>query len=582
MKDFSQIQKEIESSFETYFNSLLSIKGIPRKYFYWNSEFLVNEDNLKFEFFGLGIEVKDDLNVLGEEYFKSDDVYFSVNRNSHRHDLTVNNFTKIFNEGNKKDQTLRYEYIKEYIFWQLLIKLEEKYAADFVQLTKEHSLKQDKNSSDRIYQIEKYRSSLKEVISVQKRNFLITYVNYSTQIGKQFKNPQYVHFSSLTQFSEIKEKIKLIDDITESNKNNELTQKINSLYIHKDYKEKIHFVFSIQGGAQKEELRELLEIMSDFDNAEFYRGQAEASWILDSSIKRESNFLKYESEMYYDILSLKPEAFRGDLSVYDRLITMQHFGMPTRLLDVSRNPLIAIFFACNNLECAKSDGLIYSFKPDDNVKLLHFEDKKLDVLETFYKKEETDSEFLKGISFLKGVAKNQRINNQSGDFIFVGDGEDVLKKLNDLPKNHIVIDSSAKKPLLEQLESMNIHAGSVYPDLSHVSKYISEKYKRMTEFKKTSISHTIEVDKVKEPKEYSLDLSIDDFWSDERLSRFKTMVKEYSLNETETKEQINQFIDFNTFQDFKLINLLDKKPALNDRETTRENLKSLLLDFIKE
>ncbi|PZX57597.1 FRG domain-containing protein [Algoriphagus ratkowskyi] len=582
MKDFNQIQKEIESSFETYFSSLLNIKGIPRKYFYWNSDFLVNEDNLKFEFFDLEVAIKDNLNTLGKEYFNRIDVYFYVNRNSHRHDLTLNNFVKIFNESNKKDQTLRYEYIKEYIFWQLLITLEENYQEDFVKLTKEHSLKQDDNSAYQINQVEKYRVSLKQAISIQKRNFLITYVNYSTQTGKQFRNPKYVHFSSLTQFSEINVKIKLIDDISESNKNNELIQKINSLYIHKDYKEKIHFVFSIQGGAQKEELRELLEIMSDFDNAEFYRGQAEASWILDASIKRESNFLKYESEMYYDILSLKPEAFKGDHSVYDRLITMQHFGMPTRLLDVSRNPLIAIFFACNNLERAKSDGLIYAFKPDETVKLLHFEDKKLNVLESFYKKEVTDSEFLKGISFLKGVAKNQRINNQSGDFIFAGDGEDVLEKLNDLPKKHIVIDSNAKKPLLEQLESMNIHAGSVYPDLTNVSKYISEKYKRMTEFKKTSISHTSEVEKLELSKDFSIDLSIEDFWSEDRLNRFINMVNEYSLNENETKEQINHFIDFVEFQDFKLINLLKNKPSLNERETTRENLKSLLLDFMKE
>ena len=181
--------------------------------------------------------------------------------------------------------------------------------------------------------------------------------------------------------------------------------------------------------------------------------------------------------MYYDILSLKPDAFKNDPNVYDRLITMQHYGMPTRLLDVTRNPLVAIFFACNNLQSKDSDGVIFTFKPEKS-KFLNFEDERLKKLKILYDINSNESdEFLSGIWFFKGIAKNQRINNQSGDFIFAGNGDEAKQELHQLPKMSIIIDSKTKEVLIEQLASLNIHGGAVYPDLTHMSNYISEKYK---------------------------------------------------------------------------------------------------------
>ncbi len=45
-----------------------------------------------------------------------------------------------------------------------------------------------------------------------------------------------------------------------------------------------------------------------------------------------------------------------------------------------------------------------------------------------------------------------------------------------MPKLNIIIDAKTKKTLLEQLESLNIHGGAVYPDLTHMSNYIRNRY----------------------------------------------------------------------------------------------------------
>lgn len=240
------------------------------------------------------------------------------------------------------------------------------------------------------------------------------------------------------------------------------------------------------GGEEKEELRQLLDLMGRKEAGKFYRGQACASWKLNASITREPKYLDHEAEMYYEILSIKPDAFLNDRSVYERLITMQHFGMPTRLLDITRNPLVAIFFACNNQQEMEKDGVVFTFSPHKN-EFLNFEDDRLNRLSELYSnpignsKSNGTEDFLEKVWFIKGVAKNARISNQSGDFIFVGKGGDISRKLHDLPSFYIVIDAPTKKVLLEQLDSLNIHGGSVYPDLGHISNYIGQKYKRNSE-----------------------------------------------------------------------------------------------------
>ena len=104
-----------------------------------------------------------------------------------------------------------------------------------------------------------------------------------------------------------------------------------------------------------------------FQNCELlFRGQADQNYELIPSISRNRNgvcdctIFNDERDLVEMAKFKMPNVFHNDLSPIELLALLQHHGIPTRLLDVTENALVALYFACCNEH--DKDGEVIVFK----------------------------------------------------------------------------------------------------------------------------------------------------------------------------------------------------------------------------
>lgn len=105
------------------------------------------------------------------------------------------------------------------------------------------------------------------------------------------------------------------------------------------------------------------------EHTRFFRGQADSSWKMLPSIYRNPNLIKNEHKIIKEALTNCPNDFLPTDTLFEKLVKLQHYNYPTRLLDLTANALVALYFACWNTAHHEKDGeLIILDIPDEKVK----------------------------------------------------------------------------------------------------------------------------------------------------------------------------------------------------------------------
>lgn len=258
----------------------------------------------------------------------------------------------------------------------------------------------------------------------------------------------------------------------------------------------------------------------------FYRGHYDASFNLLPSVFRKDNW--YKEDFYYHEIMVSCPGYFQHSSHIDKLVTMQHYDCPTRLLDVTSNPLVALYFACKNYRCSKCDSsdmgdvhvfpvfpsdVAYSdsdkvlmlsclarFTTDDRTHLYKEAVRNLasdkfskstngrykdEVVERFFyevtterpsfKREIRPIDLLRPL-FVQPNKTNSRILKQDGAFILNGlsnSSGEALRKIEAI--SHGVIRIKDQESILWELEQFGIHEAALFPEMDKVANYLKGK-----------------------------------------------------------------------------------------------------------
>jgi hypothetical protein len=284
--------------------------------------------------------------------------------------------------------------------------------------------------------------------------------------------------------------------------------------------------YKVTNGAPITDLHEAIKITFALkvSRGEFalYRGQAR-NFILRPAVFRLARWHRHERDMVRDLISTHPQEFSEDALMLDRLVRMQHYGLPTRLLDVTQNFLAALYFACaRDIEKPKIDGVIFiirgnnilkKYYDSDSVSLVSnlcnlSEEEKFDLFasapdnevepenDNFNKFPATDRllQFVRNEKphfrskalkvdlhrtfFVIPKKNNRRIIAQSGAFLIFGlVGNDRNPDLSMFNVTRHPVPEGSKDSIKASLETLGITQSSLFPEIDRAAAYISVGYK---------------------------------------------------------------------------------------------------------
>jgi len=223
-----------------------------------------------------------------------------------------------------------------------------------------------------------------------------------------------------------------------------------------------------------------------------YRGLSNCDFHLKTSLARLGGF--YETLEFHLLRNFKKYAHRSDVinnNEWDWLALAQHHGLPTRLLDWTYSPYVALHFATAELDKFQYDGIIWALKYEALKKYLPDKLRKelisigsnsftSDMLNKVYadlaELSAEDKDFL--VAF-ESPSLDQRIVNQYAIFTFMSHSTSFLDEwLQDKPDLYfrIRIPASMKWEIRDKLDQVNINERVLFPGFDGLCKWLKRHY----------------------------------------------------------------------------------------------------------
>jgi hypothetical protein len=229
----------------------------------------------------------------------------------------------------------------------------------------------------------------------------------------------------------------------------------------------------------------------------FWRGHANIVWTLTAEVFRPlPNGKRHPEVTLLQTFRGQAESRSHRCPAHDDLvgwlILARHFGLPTRLLDWSMSPLVALFFAVEDAAC-DTDGALWALSAGqlngemigpEAYRLLLTEDPPVKrLVDLAYEPDPTrhaEAASLAGKALAVGTREiDPRVMVQQGAFTIHADA----KNLTDMEMKNPArpwligfrIPREAKAYLHGVLENLGVSRSSLFPDLGSLAKHLKEK-----------------------------------------------------------------------------------------------------------
>ncbi|PWE14394.1 FRG domain-containing protein [Alcaligenes faecalis] len=245
---------------------------------------------------------------------------------------------------------------------------------------------------------------------------------------------------------------------------------------------------------------ELIKNINTLPNHYIYRGQANSSWSLQSSLERVVG-VNWSSDNAQKFECFSLDRFQSKFHLYDTencqpvsklawLAAMQHYGVPTRLIDFSESPYVALYFALEAFDYAANSCFsiyLFDYRAIMERSMQYIKSMDRDFVETRDTIQGRQDEIFDQVvdRFSYDIAwitepkiLNARIDRQAGSFLLSGNKgrkiEDILS--SDLYKGvdmqKMIIPFELATGVYSLLRKMNVTGRSLYGDLGGLAKSI--------------------------------------------------------------------------------------------------------------